>query len=236
MASIDVGSAVAAVEFEASQFEPSRGAFRVLSSPDAVTADRHGSQSRTFFLIALTPGRRIKTTMRRKRAATAAAAGGLLSLPSFLSLLSRLLDPRSPFGDQRGLCLLQIARFEIDRKRSKERARDCVRSRESFRSKERRDRSKAAALPFRLTSHPLFLPPPLNKSKSGTFTNQIQKHFEEPRLLLLTDPRTDHQPIRESGKFFMFCFPSLSLSPPPPTSRKSIFFSTGPRLRLSRRF
>ena len=23
----------------------------------------------------------------------------------------------------------------------------------------------------------------------GTFTNQIQKHFEEPRLLLLTDPR-----------------------------------------------
>lgn len=33
----------------------------------------------------------------------------------------------------------------------------------------------------------------------GTFTNQIQKHFEEPRLLLLTDPRTDHQPIRESA-------------------------------------
>ena len=34
---------------------------------------------------------------------------------------------------------------------------------------------------------------------SGTFTNQIQKHFEEPRLLILTDPRTDHQPIRESA-------------------------------------
>eukprot|EP00798_Chlamydomonas_sp_ICE-L_P023118 gene23118-30319_t len=33
----------------------------------------------------------------------------------------------------------------------------------------------------------------------GTFTNQIQKNFEEPRLLLLTDPRTDHQPIRESA-------------------------------------
>ena len=33
----------------------------------------------------------------------------------------------------------------------------------------------------------------------GTFTNQIQKDYEEPRLLLLTDPRTDHQPIRESS-------------------------------------
>ncbi|KAL3152325.1 40s ribosomal protein SA [Trebouxia sp. C0010 RCD-2024] len=33
----------------------------------------------------------------------------------------------------------------------------------------------------------------------GTFTNQIQKVFEEPRLLLLTDPRTDHQPIKESA-------------------------------------
>jgi small subunit ribosomal protein SAe len=33
----------------------------------------------------------------------------------------------------------------------------------------------------------------------GTFTNQIQKNFEEPRLLVLTDPRTDHQPIKESA-------------------------------------
>jgi len=33
----------------------------------------------------------------------------------------------------------------------------------------------------------------------GTFTNQIQKKFMEPRLLLLTDPRTDHQPIREAS-------------------------------------
>lgn len=33
----------------------------------------------------------------------------------------------------------------------------------------------------------------------GTFTNQIQDKFEEPRLLVLTDPRTDHQPIRESA-------------------------------------
>lgn len=35
--------------------------------------------------------------------------------------------------------------------------------------------------------------------RTGTFTNQIQKVFEEPRLLLLTDPRTDHQPIKESA-------------------------------------
>jgi small subunit ribosomal protein SAe len=33
----------------------------------------------------------------------------------------------------------------------------------------------------------------------GCFTNQIQKHYKEPRLLVLTDPRTDHQPIRESS-------------------------------------
>jgi len=34
----------------------------------------------------------------------------------------------------------------------------------------------------------------------GTFTNQDQKDkFMEPRLLILTDPRTDHQPIRESS-------------------------------------
>jgi len=33
----------------------------------------------------------------------------------------------------------------------------------------------------------------------GTFTNQIQAKFLEPRLLILTDPRTDHQPLRESS-------------------------------------
>jgi len=33
----------------------------------------------------------------------------------------------------------------------------------------------------------------------GTFTNQIQARFLEPRLLILTDPRTDHQPLRESA-------------------------------------
>jgi small subunit ribosomal protein SAe len=33
----------------------------------------------------------------------------------------------------------------------------------------------------------------------GTLTNQIQDKFVEPRLLIVTDPRTDHQPIRESA-------------------------------------
>jgi small subunit ribosomal protein SAe len=33
----------------------------------------------------------------------------------------------------------------------------------------------------------------------GCFTNQIQKKYMEPRLLVLTDPRTDHQPIREAS-------------------------------------
>jgi len=33
----------------------------------------------------------------------------------------------------------------------------------------------------------------------GTFTNQITKQFKEPRLLIVTDPRTDHQPVKESS-------------------------------------
>eukprot|EP00250_Pteridium_aquilinum_P007130 c16914_g1_i1 orf=384-1316(-) len=33
----------------------------------------------------------------------------------------------------------------------------------------------------------------------GTFTNQLQNTFCEPRLLILTDPRTDHQPIKEAA-------------------------------------
>ncbi|XP_065868340.1 small ribosomal subunit protein uS2y-like [Euphorbia lathyris] len=33
----------------------------------------------------------------------------------------------------------------------------------------------------------------------GTFTNQLQTSFCEPCLLILTDPRTDHQPIKESA-------------------------------------
>lgn len=33
----------------------------------------------------------------------------------------------------------------------------------------------------------------------GTFTNQITKQYKEPRLLIVTDPRVDHQPIREAA-------------------------------------
>lgn len=33
----------------------------------------------------------------------------------------------------------------------------------------------------------------------GTFTNQIQAAFREPRLLVVTDPRIDHQPITEAS-------------------------------------
>jgi len=33
----------------------------------------------------------------------------------------------------------------------------------------------------------------------GTFTNQIQKNFLEPRLLVVTDPRTDAQPVKEAS-------------------------------------
>jgi len=33
----------------------------------------------------------------------------------------------------------------------------------------------------------------------GTFTNQIQRAFREPRLLVVTDPRVDHQPVTEAS-------------------------------------
>jgi small subunit ribosomal protein SAe len=33
----------------------------------------------------------------------------------------------------------------------------------------------------------------------GTFTNQIQRAFLEPRLLVVTDPLSDHQPIAEAS-------------------------------------
>ena len=39
----------------------------------------------------------------------------------------------------------------------------------------------------------------------GTFTNQLQTTFCEPRLLILTDPRTDHQ-VRELKFFFLIGF------------------------------
>merc|ERR1719310_488960 len=38
-----------------------------------------------------------------------------------------------------------------------------------------------------------------NRFTPGTFTNQITKQFREPRLLIVTDPRTDSQAVRESS-------------------------------------
>jgi small subunit ribosomal protein SAe len=33
----------------------------------------------------------------------------------------------------------------------------------------------------------------------GSFTNKMQKNFLEPRLLVVTDPRVDHQPVMEAS-------------------------------------
>lgn len=33
----------------------------------------------------------------------------------------------------------------------------------------------------------------------GTFTNQITKQYREPRVLIVTDPRIDHQPVKEAS-------------------------------------
>lgn len=53
-----------------------------------------------------------------------------------------------------------------------------------------------AVLKFAKYVHCTALP---NKFTPGTFTNQIQKKFLEPRLLIVTDPVNDHQPITESS-------------------------------------
>ena len=41
--------------------------------------------------------------------------------------------------------------------------------------------------------------PMAGKFTPGTFTNQIQKVFREPRLLIVTDPRVDHQAMKEAS-------------------------------------
>lgn len=33
----------------------------------------------------------------------------------------------------------------------------------------------------------------------GGFTNQLQRSYAQPRLLIVTDPRVDHQPVREAA-------------------------------------
>jgi len=50
----------------------------------------------------------------------------------------------------------------------------------------------------------------------GTFSNQIQKRFTEPRLLLVSDPSIDHQPVKESAYMniptIAFCDTDVKLS------------------------
>jgi small subunit ribosomal protein SAe len=50
----------------------------------------------------------------------------------------------------------------------------------------------------------------------GTFSNQIQKRFTEPRLLLVSDPSIDHQPVKEAAYMniptIAFCDTDVKLS------------------------
>lgn len=41
--------------------------------------------------------------------------------------------------------------------------------------------------------------PTAGRFTPGAFTNQIQPAFREPRLLIVTDPLTDHQPVTEAS-------------------------------------
>ncbi|KAL2934267.1 40S ribosomal protein SA [Bienertia sinuspersici] len=45
-----------------------------------------------------------------------------------------------------------------------------------------------------IAAHPI-----ASRHTLGTFTNQLQTSFSEPRFLILTDPRTDCQPIKEAS-------------------------------------
>ncbi len=49
----------------------------------------------------------------------------------------------------------------------------------------------------------------------GSFTNQIQAAFKEPRLIIITNPNMDHQAVSEASfvniPVIAFCDPSTSL-------------------------
>ncbi len=49
----------------------------------------------------------------------------------------------------------------------------------------------------------------------GSFTNQIQAAFKEPRLIVITNPNLDHQAVSEASfvniPVIAFCDPSTSL-------------------------
>lgn len=60
----------------------------------------------------------------------------------------------------------------------------------------------AHAALLRRTHRPVAAPVP---AAAGAFTNQIQKGFEEPRLLIVTDPRTDHQVRAQCLLLWQWC-------------------------------
>lgn len=48
----------------------------------------------------------------------------------------------------------------------------------------------------------------------GTFTNYITRSFKEPRLIVVTDPRTDHQPIKEASYVNIPCIAICDVDSP----------------------
>ena len=53
---------------------------------------------------------------------------------------------------------------------------------------------------FLQTAFNYLIPPCLwSSSFTGAFTNQIQAAFREPRLMIVADPRADHQPVTEGS-------------------------------------
>ena len=59
----------------------------------------------------------------------------------------------------------------------------------------------------------------------GAFTNQIQAAFREPRLLLISDPRSDHQPVTEASYANIPLVAFTNVDSP----SKFIFFARAPR-------
>uniref|UniRef100_A0A8C8U7E5 40S ribosomal protein SA n=1 Tax=Peromyscus maniculatus bairdii TaxID=230844 RepID=A0A8C8U7E5_PERMB len=56
---------------------------------------------------------------------------------------------------------------------------------------------------------PVLSTPIADRFTPGTFTNQIQAAFREPRLLVVTDPRAAHQPLTEASYVNL---PTIALS------------------------
>merc|ERR1712098_353683 len=52
----------------------------------------------------------------------------------------------------------------------------------------------------------------------GAFTNQIQAAFREPRLLVISDPRSDHQPLLREATLISQLLDSATLTLQPSSS------------------